>query len=216
MVHRVFLADIVTTCSGAVQSIAWGIVVVNLLKALFGSSSFKILLYHIIWDNIVLILLSVICPVLNFRGSLQTCLVCFNPFLTLVDPSVHTDGFPYICQYCSKCFLLSFFQCQKCINISSKHTKSLCTSFCIPLQVPLSVLDTKVKLGMVEFKAFFFHTKSWFPWASLANPKLFLCVFHSLRVLILLRLTLHLLVFDFMAFHSSGSFSFDRPMIPSC
>ena len=103
----------------------------------------------------------------------------FNPFNTVVDPSQHTDGFPYICQYCSKCFL-SFFQSLKSINISSinissKHTKSLYTRF----YIPLSVLDTIVKLGMVQFQVFFFHTKSRFPWASLANPSCFYG-FHSL------------------------------------
>ena len=79
---------------------------------------------------------------------------------------------------------LSFFQCLKSINISSKHTKSLCTSFCISLQIPLSVLDTKVKLGVVQFKAFF-STQS--P-GSLGHPlqtQAVLCVFHSLWAFLL-------------------------------
>ena len=31
-----------------------------------------------------------------------------NPFITVVDPSVCTDGFPYICWYCSKCLFYQF------------------------------------------------------------------------------------------------------------
>ena len=71
--------------------------------------------------------------------------------------------------------------------------------------IPLSVLDTKVKLGMVQFKAFLLHTKSLFPWASLANPSCFIC-FPLLVSLLFARKTLHLLVFDFMVFHSFGVF----------
>ena len=109
-----------------------------------------------------------------FLPQLRTSTVTFlNPFITTVDPSMCTDGFPHICWYCSKCLFYQYFQCLKSINISSKHTKHLCTSFYIPLQIPLSVVKTKVKLGMVQFKAFFFHTKSLFPWASLANPSCF-------------------------------------------
>ena len=33
----------------------------------------------------------------------------FNSFITVVDPSVHADGFPYICWYCSTCFFSHFF-----------------------------------------------------------------------------------------------------------
>ena len=34
--------------------------------------------------------------------------VTFNPFVTAVDPPVHTDSFLDICQYCSKCFFSHF------------------------------------------------------------------------------------------------------------
>ena len=131
-------------------------------------------------------------------------------FIPVVDPSVCTDSFPYMCRYCSKGFFSIIFQSLKSINISSKH------SSCIPLQIPLSVLDTKVKLGMVQFKAFFFHTKSLVPLGIPCKPKMFLCVFHSPVSLPFARQTLHHLVFDFMPFHSSGVFFFDRPTIPSC
>ena len=36
-----------------------------------------------------------------------------NPFITAVDPSMHTDSFPYFCQYCSKCVFFSFFSMSK-------------------------------------------------------------------------------------------------------
>ena len=80
---------------------------------------------------------------------------------------------------------LSFFQCLQSINISSKHTEILCTSFCIPLQIPLSVLDTEVKLGMVQFKAFFFPHKVLVLLGIPCKSKLFLCLFHSLWVFLL-------------------------------
>ena len=47
------------------------------------------------------------------------------------------------------------------ICVSSMHTRSLCKRFCIHILV----LHTEVKLGMVQFKVFFFHTKYRFPWA---------------------------------------------------
>ena len=97
-------------------------------------------------------------------------------------------------------FFYNFFQCLKSINISSKHTKHSCIMFYIPFYIPLSVLDTKVK----HFKAFFFHRKSRFPWASLANPSCFLCVFHSLWIFLLSTNSASFCFFYFMAFHSSG------------
>ena len=44
-----------------------------------------------------------------------------------------------------------------------------------------------------------FHTKSWSPWVS----QVFMC-FPLLVILPFARQTLHLLIFDFLAFHSSG------------
>ena len=75
--------------------------------------------------------------------------------------------------------------------------------FYIFASIVLSVLYTKVKLAMVQFKAFFFHTKPRFPWASLANPSFFM--HFPLIVNLPLPDTLHLLVFDFITFHSSGA-----------
>ena len=92
-------------------------------------------------------------------------------------------------------FFLSFFQYLKSINISSKHTKSLCTSL---------VLDTKVKLGMVEFKAFYSTQSPGSPGHPLQTQVAFIC-FPLLASLPFARQTLHLLVFDFMAFYSSGA-----------
>ena len=65
------------------------------------------------------------------------------------------------------------------------------------------VLDTKVKLGLVEFKAFFFHTESWFSWTSLANPSCFYA-FSILVSLPFARHTQHVFILDLIAFHSSG------------
>ena len=65
---------------------------------------------------------------------------------------------------------------------------NLCTGFYIPPHIPFSVLDTKVRLGMVQLKysffwygtfwygivkAFFFHTKFRFLWGSLTTPSFY-------------------------------------------
>ena len=98
--------------------------------------------------------------------------------------------------------LLSCFQCLKSINISSKHTKSLCTRFYISLCITLSVSDIKGKLGIGHFKTFFFRMKSGLPLASLACPSCFY-LFSTPCESFFCQTQYHLVLY-FMAFHSSG------------
>ena len=86
----------------------------------------------------------------------------------MVDLSMYTDSFPYICQYCSSVFFITFS-----MSKVQKYLFLLHQKFMQKVLQSLSVLHTKVKGGMVQSKAFFFHSMSRFPWTSLVNQSCF-------------------------------------------
>ena len=116
--------------------------------------------------------------------SLKLFHYCSRPIPAYWQFSIHLSAY-------FQMFFLSFLQCLKFINISSKHIKSLCTRFYISLHIALSVLDNKVKLGMVRVQNILFPHPV--PLSIPCKPKLFIVFSTPLVNLPFVKQSLHLL-----------------------